>query len=277
MLDHTVRTAKSGLSAEDFTRIGRNGLGDQLNAYPHSMAWFNDRLFLGTTRSNLCLFRVSAIKKNVETWPVECPDYVYDQDMRAQIWTYDPHHGGTGENAGWELKARAPWIYPDDEKLPSELGYRGMCVFKSKADTQEHLYISTYSPARGYGTRIIRTLDGSEYESVPLPEGFDRSIVTLRLLIPFKGRLFTSPTGAGKGNPNVSGNALIYATDDPMSGNWELVNPPAFGDPRNVGVFEMQACGDYLYAGTANISGYQVWRTKAEGPAPYKWEAVVLE
>ena len=271
----TVRDRPQGYSKDDFKRIGRNGLGDQLNAYPHSMSWFRDRLYVGTTRSNLCLFKVGQIKKNVDNWPVECPDYVYDQDMRAQIWRYDPLHGGSGENAGWELVARAPWIQAGDERLPRELGYRGMCVFRARSETEEQLYISTYAPARGFGTRILRTPDGDNYEEVPLPEGFHKDIITLRLLVPFKGKLFTSPTGRAKGDPNTSGNAVIFATDDPMSGQWDVVNPSGFNDPYNVGIFEMQACGDYLYAGTANLNGYQIWRTTAEGKPPYKWERVV--
>lgn len=275
MSDVKVRTAAAGLAREDFVRIGRNGIGDKLNAYPHSMAWFRDKLFLGTTRSNLCMLKTSTITRNVDIWPVDCPENQYTQDMRAQILTYDPQHKGTGENAGWKRIARAPWIYPKGEKLPKELGYRGMCVFQGKNDTTDHLYIATYAPLRGYGTRVLRTADGKEFEDIKLPDAFDRTILTLRLIVPFKGWLFTSPTGSGRANPNTAGHALVFATQDPMAGDWHLVNPPGFGDPANVGIFEMHACGDYLYAGTANMFGYQIWRTRAEGPPPFNWEPVV--
>ena len=87
--------APSGLAPKNFRRIARNGFGDALNSYPHSMTWFRDRLYVGTTRSNLCLFKVSKISKKLDRWPVECPDKVYDQDMRAQIWRYHP------EAASW--------------------------------------------------------------------------------------------------------------------------------------------------------------------------------
>lgn len=272
----TVRDVPAGYSRDDFSRIGRNGMGDQLNAYPHSMFWYRDRLYVGTTRSNLCLFRVSKIQKNVETWPVECPDYLYDQDMRAQIWRWDPAKATGEENSGWEMTAQSPLVKSGDEILPRELGYRGMCTFQANGEDTEYLYVATYAPARAYGTRILRTDNGEDFEEVPLPKGFDRAIITTRLLIPFKGKLFTSPTGRADGQPNVSGEAVIFATDDPMSGKWELVNTPGFNDPTNLGVFELLGCGDYLYAGTANLNGYQIWRTKAEGPLPYEWERVVL-
>lgn len=276
MLDAFRGFARPGLAERDFTRIARNGFGDALNSYPHSMTWFQDRLLVGTTRSNLCLFKVSKIEKKLDRWPVECPDYVYDQDMRAQIWSFDPAAMQPGvENSGWTLQARSPWIDADGERLPRELGYRGMCVFKGESDAQDCLYVATYAPARGFGTRILRSEDGRDFSEIPMPAGFDRSIITLRLVVPFKGRLFTSPTGRAGGNPNISGEAVIYASSDPAGGNWEQVNLPGFGDPKNIGVFEMIGCGDYLYAGTGNPDGYQIWRSRAEGPAPYDWECVI--
>lgn len=266
-----------GLGPRDFTRIARNGFGDALNSYPHSMGWFRDRLIVGTTRSNLCLFKVSKIAKKLDRWPVKCPERVYDQDMRAQIWSFDPAAALPGvENAGWSLVSQAPWIDAEGEQLPRELGYRGMCVFKGASDAHDHLYVATYTPARGQGTRILRSADGAQFDEIPMPAGFDRSIITLRLLVPFKGRLFTSPTGTAGGNPNIAGNAIVYASSDPAGGNWELVNTPGFGDRENLGVFEMAACGDYLYAGTGNGRGYQIWRTRAEGRAPYDWERVIV-
>jgi len=272
------RDQRPGLGPADFRRIARNGFGDQLNAYPHSMSWFRNRLHVGTTRSNLCLFKVSKIEKKIDRWPVECPDYVYDQDMRAQIWRLDPAAATPGiENAGWEKVATAPWIDANGERLPRELGYRAMCVFRGASDLDDHLYVATYTPARGQGARILRSPDGEDYAEVPMPEGFGRQIITLRLLVPFKGRLFTSPTGTAGGNPNTSGNAVIFASADPARGAWEVVNRPGFGDPGNLGVFEMVACGDWLYAGTANLRGFQVWRTRAEGPAPFDWECVLRE
>lgn len=262
-----------GLGRAQFSCLGRNGLGDKLNAYPHSMSWFNNRLFVGTTRSNLCMFRVSKIQKKLDRWPVECPDYLYDQDMRAQIWSIDP----SDPASDWQMSAQSPWIDADGEKLPRELGYRGMCVFKGDSDRQDCLYVATYAPARGFGTRILRSEDGHSFEEIPMPAGFDRSIITLRLVVPFKGKIFTSPTGTAGGNPNYAGDAVIYAASDPASGNWEPVNVPHFGDPENIGVFEIIGCGDYLYAGTGNLQGYQIWRTRAEGKAPYDWECIVRQ
>jgi hypothetical protein len=278
MLNRSSQLARTGLSASDFACVGKNGIGDKLNAYPHSMIWFQDRLLVGTTRSNLCLFKVSKTSKKLDRWPVECPDYLYDQDMRAQLLSFDPTAAIPGEpNSGWSEIMRAPWVDAEGEKLPRELGYRGMCVFQGVSDAAPCLYMATYTPARAFGTRILRSEDGQTFEEIPMPPGFDRSIITLRLVVPFKDKIFTSPTGRAGGNVNYSGDTLIYATSDPVNGKWEPVNLPGFGDPDNIGVFEMIGCGDYLYAGTGNLSGFQIWRTRAEGPAPYDWECVVTQ
>jgi hypothetical protein len=108
-----------------------------------------------------------------------------------------------------------------------------------------------------------------------MPDGFSAKITTLRLIQPFKGRLFTSPTGTAGGNVNATGSAVIYVSDDPANGGWEVANLPSFGEKENLGVFEMIGCGDWLYAGTGNPNGYQIWRTRAEGKPPYDWQCVV--
>jgi len=268
--------AHPGLSAAEFRCIAKNGFGDKLNSYPHSMAWFNNELFVGTTRSNLCMFKASKIEKRLDRWPVECPDYLYDQDMRAQIWSLDPCKAVPGEpNSGWRLRARAPWIDVDGERLPRELGYRGMCVFEGASDARPHLYVATYAPARGHGACILRSADGESYTEIAMPKAFDRSIITLRLIVPHRGWLFTSPTGTAGGNPNAAWRPVIYGSRDPAGGEWQIVNTPGFGREKNIGVFEMIGCGDYLYAGTGNPEGYEIWRTRAEGEPPFDWECVV--
>jgi len=46
---------KGGLNACNFKPISERGFGDPFNSYPHSMVWFNDYLYVGTTRAHLYL------------------------------------------------------------------------------------------------------------------------------------------------------------------------------------------------------------------------------
>ncbi|MEO1043703.1 MAG: hypothetical protein AAFX52_15590 [Pseudomonadota bacterium] len=259
----------AGPSASDFSPIAMQGIGDPLNAYPHSMAWFRNHLYVGTTRANLCALSVSKVKTNIDVWPVECPKDLYDLDMRAQI------HRWGGPGSDWEELSRAPLITGrDGSTVPREIGLRGMTVFQGESDDEPCLYVSTYASARGYGCNILRTEDGRNFDPIPMPKEFGQDVLTLRLLIPFKGRLFTAPTGRS-GDPNVSFAARILESTDPAKGDWRPVNEPSFGDPKNIVVFEMLGFGDHLYAGTATLEGYQLWRSRCEGEPPYHWERVL--
>lgn len=262
--------ATPGLASGDFRKVGSRGLDDPGNAYPHSMAWFKNRLYVGTTRSNLCMLKKSQIQSNLLTWPVECPDDFYDLDMRAQIWSYDPY------NDTWEKVFISPMIKGEDgEFFPRDLGYRAMLVYQADGDTEPVLYVATYASARGPGAYILRSEDGKEFTPVSKAGLVGLPTTTIRLLVPFKGRLFTSPTGRAKGNPNTSFLPIIFENRCPAGGDWIPVNEPGFGDKTNMVVFELCAFGDYLYAGTGNSSGFQLWRTQAEGKPPYRWELVI--
>ena len=261
-----------GLSRSDFRQVSQNGFGDQHNAYPHSMQLFDGKLYVGTSRSNMCMLRVSKMKTNIKHWPVECPDDLYDLDMRAQIHALD---FATGR---WQEVSRSPFI--DDGRhngrIPREMSYRGMAVFQGESDAKPALYCGTYASARGDGAYILRSLDGETFEPTLRPDSF-KSVITVRFLVPFKGRMFTSPTGVAGGNPNAAFRAVVYETRDPMRQPWVAASELGFGDIGNVSILEMAAFGDHLYAGTINYEGYQIWRTRAEGNPPYAWERVVTQ
>lgn len=260
-----------GLNRHDFKQLVPNGIGDQYNAYPHSMIWYKGRLFVGTTRANLCMLKVSKMPTNLgEFWPVDCPDNLYELDMRAQIWSIDVQSGKH------ELVYTSPMIDARDGSLiPRDMGYRGMAVFQGESDAEPALYVSTYASAKGPGPLVLRSTDGVNFEPVSEYGLTGLPITTIRTLIPFNGWLFTAPTGVAGGSPNISKLPMVYASRDPSRGDWQVVNEPGFNDEENIVIFEMYAYEDYLYAGTGNLSGYQVWRTKAEGAPPFKWEKVL--
>lgn len=262
-----------GLSSEHFRRIAARGFGDPYNAYPHSMIAYKGYIYVGTTRANLCMLKVSKIPSRFAFWPVECPDNLYDLDMRAQIWRYDPV---TGE---WREVYRSPWISgTGGNTIPRDMGYRGMAVFQGESDPEPALYVSTYASAEGPGAYILRSVDGEYFAPVSKPGLLELPTTTIRTLTPFKDRLFTSPTGQAGGSPNAANIAVIYESRDPIQGGWVPVNTPGFGDPDNVSIFEMTDFGDHLYAGTINFKhGFQVWRTLAEGAPPYRWECVITD
>jgi len=259
-----------GLRAENFRRIAGNGFGDQLNAYAHSMAWFRDHIYVGTTRANLCMIK-NRNPPTVAFWPTKCPDDTYDLDLRAQIWRYDP------QRDDWVRVFVSPMVDGSTgQKVPRYIGYRGMTVFRGASDPDPALYVSGWVAARaGRGPLIMRSTGGVRFKPV-IEIGEDSAVNSYRALLPFRGRLYTSPTGKVGGVANVAEAPVILENRDPKSTGWTAVSPPSFGDPDNTTIFELAAFNDHLYAGTLNpTNGFQIWKTRARGRPPYQWRRVI--
>jgi hypothetical protein len=278
--DHPVRpfdpAPTAGLRRELFRKICENGFGDRHNSYSHSMVWFNGHLYVGTTRTNLCLIR-KALPVKIDFWPVDCSTPIYSPEFeraqaRAEIWRYDP------ERSQWSRVFQSPLIEDGEGgEMSRELGYRRMEVFQGASDRAPALYVSTWSRSRSTGMLILRSDDGERFTPVSQPGLVGLNITSIRSLVSFQGRLFAAPTGGTGTRANISEIPIIYESTDPASGEWRPCNEPGFGDMGNRTVFELFAYEDFLYAGTANNSGYQIWRTRAEGRPPYKWEQVIRE
>jgi ubiquinone/menaquinone biosynthesis C-methylase UbiE len=275
----SLATTSLELHSGDFTRIARQGLGDPWNAYAHSMAWFRDKLYIGTTRANLCMAKANN-PPALNPWPTRCPDDLYDLDRRAQIWRYCPRTGR------WQKVYTSPRVFGrDGTKVARDIGYRAMTVFRADNDRAPALYVCTWSPSKTEKPPIIlRSYDGTHFEEIAVPTS-DPSLNTFRVLLPFKGRLFTSPTGKTLGwkgsryqsaHSNMSGQPIVFATSDPASSAWQPASVNGFGDPQNLSVFELAAFNGHLYAGTLNpTSGLQIWKTNADGKPPYRWTNVL--
>jgi len=272
----------SGLTRDNFRKVAENGFGDGHNSYAHSMAYYKDHVFVGTSRATMALLGIGdkggMSDVSLDAWPVEITHRVYTPYFetvvaRAEIWRMNPV---TGE---WVRVYRAPMVEGTDGTVMSrDLGYRAMAVYQGTSDPEPALYVVTWSRSRGEGMQFLRTYDGIAFEAVG-PKGLaGLDATSTRSLVPFKGRLFTTPTGATAGRQNASGVALIFETRDPETGGWQACNIDGFGDPDNLGVFEMIATDTHLYAGTVNVKkGYQLWRTTAEGARPYEWECLLVD
>ena len=286
-----------GLRFEQFRQICANGFGDGHNSFAHSAAWFKGCLYVGTTRSNLCMLKLSLTHlcgdlSQLSAWPVECPatvEGIYELDRRAQIWRYSPLTGqwqqvyrsplvNSANQEAIEVKGidgRSEVIGTKDALVPRDIGYRGMTVFQGESDPEPVLYVATWAPRLAPGPLILRSDDGitfvpvSDYGVIGLP------ITSLRSLTPFQGRLFIAPTGSRGGKMNVSAVPVVYESSDPSRGQWRAACEPGFGELRNESIFSLCSSTDWLYAGTFNCEGFQVWRTDARGDPPYHWSRVL--
>jgi hypothetical protein len=77
---------------------------------------------------------------------------------------------------------------------------------------------------------------------------------------------------------NLSPEPKVLVTDDPASGKWVEAAEPGFGDPENITIYALCTAHGYVYAGTANPhTGFQLWRTAAQGKPPFEWEPILLQ
>jgi hypothetical protein len=234
------------------------------------MAFFQGKLYVGTTRGNIPLMKKRSSDIVMATWPVVCPPDPFDLDLRAEVWCYDPSDGG------WRRVSKAPTIVGrHGRRVPREFGYRGMTVYHPPGGGPPVLFLGTWSPSAGPGCLLLRSEDGTAFEPSCEPGLKGLPVTVIRSLIQVNDRLYTTPAGTSAAQSNVSGHAVIYESGDPVRGEWEAIGDYGFGDPGNRGVFEMGVMGEYLYAGTFNLEGYQIWRCIPEGPKPYKWERVL--
>jgi hypothetical protein len=258
-----------GLGARDFRLVAYGGFGDGHNSYAHAMAWFKGRLYVTTMRGAFALMR-SRLSLGLDTWPVEGPPDPFDLDLAAEIWAYDP------KRDLWERAYKAPSITGSHGKpIPRDISYRSIAVYQPTPADDPVLYVSTWSPARGPGPVILKSTDGRHFDVTCEPGLVGLPVTTIRSLLQFKGRLYTTPAGSRGGNTNISGHVVVYESRDPAAGHWEPVSDLGFGDFSNKSLHEMCAWGDHLYAGTLNLGGFQLWRSTCEGEPPYTWEKVL--
>jgi hypothetical protein len=97
------------------------------------MAWFQDHIYVGTSRANLQLLKLAMPFVHMDVWPVEVSDANYTPRFehvaaRGEIWRYHP------PSAKWSRVFRAPLVTgKGGVEFSRDLGFRAMAVFQGKA------------------------------------------------------------------------------------------------------------------------------------------------
>ena len=205
-----------GLNVNDFRKIAPNGFGDPYNSYPHSMAWFREHLYVGTSRANFAhrgrLRQADFPDQMGSIWPVRITESRWELDMRAQIWSFHP------PTRKWKKVFTSPMVrrrdvYTGKEiDVPITIGFRTMVTFRGVNDSAPALYVPTASTAECCAV-MLRSIDGVNFdvvteEGMGFPEEYQNRGV--RALTAFKDRLFTSPIYGRKGKTGTGGGEGIY-------------------------------------------------------------------
>lgn len=261
------------LTADRFTGIASGGLGHPGSTLAHSMACFGGKLYVGTsspsTRGPEDRARIERYDPVAQTWQTvfESPVLALDAKVQARA-------AGLGSSSGGGKRRPSETL----ATMGREFGLRSMTVFQGTGDAAPCLYVGTMSL---WGGRVLRSADGVQFDPVTAPGIDDDTVMSFRGLTSFKGKLFAAPAGTITEqmiDRNLAPRAIVHVAQDPASGVWEPACLPGFGDPINHGVFSLATAHGHLYAGTGSPTrGFQLWRTAAEGPAPYHWERMLTD
>ncbi len=273
---------------EDFTEIAKNGfawtvdgaagwidnlVGSERNAYAWSMSWFRNQLYVGTLRNSHCTLRDTKDPECLEFQDTGLPN----DSWRAEIWRYTPD-GETGLQGRWSRVLQSPDIAYGlvveaaagvPETTPRDFGYRGMTVCNA-GDGVDRLYVAT----AGLPANILfhDGGNGGFYPTSPL--GTSNGLIDLynmdfdlsyRAMACFKGRLWVSPTGSLE-DPDASLHPVVLMNPAPAQGlPWQTSVNVSQGhplsNPDNLGVFQMEVVGNYLYLSVGNrVDGMELWR-----------------
>lgn len=134
---------------------------------------------------------------------------------------------------------------------------------------QEYLYAGT-GTEKGYGARLWRTKaeGGPPYNWENVADGLSNNDLSITSLAVFSHG-GTEYLYAGTRSTGGCRLWRTAGTGDVPYTDWEPVNDDGFGNFHNQEVSSMTAGGGYLYAGTANDAGSEVWRSAGSGSVPY--------
>jgi hypothetical protein len=282
-----------------FRRVATGGFGDQHNTWAWSMAWFNDKLYVGTGRETYCVTSATAALQLgiAALYPPsigDCtPDYHY-LPLQAEIWQYTPQSGV------WAMVFQSPNSLTTTDNngntvaTARDIGFRGLTVVTEPGGVQA-LYAGgvtsgeMFEPADAFGTwappRVLRSVDGVNWAPLPQDPGTfmgnltangtaQYPIYSIRSAAQLNGVLFLQVgdfPGVGRVISSTPGS-------NPAGGdnNYQWASPPTAQLP----VWILESFNNYMYAGTGNPPGagpaaYGIWKTNGTGTAPYTWTSVI--
>ena len=262
-----------------FTRLATNGFGDPYNSYAYSSTLFKGNLYVGTSRANLIFLKYGMPNVTMDYWPVpviyDNYDCLFEANIAgAEIWRFKIQ-----TNSWQKLHQSEYFPLPDGSSFRKHYGYRSMCSFKDRG-VDNSLYVASTSRSRADGPDLLISYDGTKFKSIPkvLPAESEYSNLkptSIRSLVQYEELLITTITGGAGGRVNAAGISVIFASSDPVRGKWYSINGNGFDHyPEVVVVYEICAFNGFLYAATAGINGFQVWKGNRISKYGFTWKQV---
>lgn len=271
--------AGQSLAGPRIAEIDKGGFGDSGNNYAWSMAWFKDKLYVGTARLQRCVenatldFYYPGQGYYVEHPEPEmtCPADKWDMDLRAEIWQFTP------KSNSWLRVYRSPTV-PNPRApgrlIAQDLGYRGMTVY------QGALYVGGVSAdemvpelAETSPPRVLRSTDGTHFDALNASPGTlstafgPQPAIGFRAMASVRGRLFVTATGG------LTGDGVLME----VSGAGGTTPKFTQVSPATLQIFEIQPFRNRLYIGTGNNkTGYGLYASELT-PGDPQWKPVITD
>jgi len=282
-----------------FQEAAPRGFGDFNNSWAQAMIWWHNNLYVGTTRDSTCTSEYATWQFIALNLGVQFADTYYpyppaDPDLtcapglllplQAEIWRWSPSAGP------WTMVYQSPAVIPNPGPgygqpapvgaplLPYEIAFRDFAQV-TEPDGTDALYAFSVNSGIVWDQtkipppRILRTTDGVHWAPLPQDAGtflatlpFSTDHTSFRVGVTYKGKLFAI---CGP----VEGEGSVIASANPAQGDnaWFTALPPSMQ------FYDMAVFNGWLYLGGFDSIGtvYQVYKTNAEGPPPYKLITVV--
>ncbi len=278
-----------GLGGQVMQEINADGFGNPNNIGIVYMETHDGRLYAGTWNpTDGCL--VVASDDGTSWSPVSAPgfgDKANQAVVRMRSFGRYLYVGTWNNRTGGQLwrssapRGQSDWVEVNGDGFgnPANLTLCSICPFRG------WLYVGLFNPSQG--EEVWRSPDDSPGSFV---KSFDgglgvRGATDASILCEWKGWLYLGSESAQPPYPGCT----VWRTDGPDESGaerWVQVAPPGFGDPRSFNAFRIVVFGGRLYVGTwgfgassfttnLGAKGTTIWRTKAQGPAPFTdWEQV---
>jgi len=262
------------LNIEQFTEIGCNGVGNPRSQVAQSMCFHRGCLYLGVTHPKgegpNDAARILRYDPGKQQWETLYQSPLTQPDENAVV--HDVYRGAM--NASRKLGR----LESDTTLVPLYRGFRCMAEYQGRQDPEPMLFASTLSH---WGSQLLCSRNGRDFAVASEPGLGNDDVLSFRALFTYDHKLFVAPAGivrSGVMDRMFGDIAMLYVSEDPLSGEFHEAILPGFDDPENKSIFAMAEFNGYLYVGTGNPNrGFQVWKTKAEGQPPYQWTRVLTE
>jgi hypothetical protein len=286
------------LFASNFQQSPPRGFGDRNNSWAQAMIWWNNNLYVGTSRDSTCASDFAVYEAGVAflgttlanaflPYPPPDPDLSCAANaaalpLAAQIWSWSP------VTNAWTQVFESPDTLPNPGPgppappetgyfLPYEDAFRGFTAY-TEADGTQALYAFGVNTTLMWDRnqlpppRILRTTDGINWNPVPQDPGtflnelsFNADHASFRSPVVYNGMMFVlcGPT---------EGYGSLIASANPSQGDnaWFLAAPP------DTYFYALAVFNGWLYLGTYDpTNGYEVYKTQAQGMPPYALTLVV--